>query len=185
MDAPDLERAVRRLYGAYAYLREHYQGHVSRTAHLLRTGEVALLAGRLADELDELAGVLLGTHVHSGRRADLILEGSQVCYWTYMLALRQGGTYAALAPALHLGRGATQPGADAVACAAEARALVGACAQWAGPVPLPRLQAVLALVGAACAVEGLPVIDVVRYDLAQMAEQPYLRAYFAACPAEA
>src|SRR5581483_3611631 len=65
--------AARLLFGAYAYLRDHDLTDVSKTSARLRAPGAGF-AGRIADELDELAGVLDGTHAHADPRADLLLE---------------------------------------------------------------------------------------------------------------
>lgn len=81
-----LETALRQLYGAYLYLRDHDLSTESNTSRLLQENSHSYLASRLADELQELAGVQSGEHVHAGREADTILEGSQVGYWLFLLA---------------------------------------------------------------------------------------------------
>ncbi len=72
-------------FGAYIYLRDHELTAESRTSHLLRTVETPPF-GRIADELEELAGVLAGEHRHSDLESDLLLEGSQVLYWIAVCA---------------------------------------------------------------------------------------------------
>ncbi len=67
-------------YGAYEYLRTRDLTAVSGTSRLLR-GPGSPPFGRIADELDELAGVLSGEHRHGDLESDLLLEGSQVLYW--------------------------------------------------------------------------------------------------------
>src|SRR5215472_13116903 len=81
-----LESALRQLYGAYLYLREHDLSTESNTSRLLQERNPFYLTSRLADELQELAGVQSGEHIHAGREADTILEGSQVGYWLFLLA---------------------------------------------------------------------------------------------------
>ncbi|TMD52058.1 MAG: phosphoribosyl-AMP cyclohydrolase, partial [Chloroflexi bacterium] len=97
-----LETAMRQLYDAYLYLRDHDLSEESNTSRLLhesldRVGQGTInqapttapwlyLVSRLADELQELADVQRGEHVHSGQQPDTILEGSQVGYWLLLLA---------------------------------------------------------------------------------------------------
>ncbi len=81
-----LEREMRQLYGVYLYLRDHDLSEQSNTSRLLQERSQGYLVSRLADELEELAEVQTGEHVHSGREADTILEGSQVGYWMLLLA---------------------------------------------------------------------------------------------------
>ena len=81
-----LEIEMRQLYGVYLYLRDHDLSEQSNTSRLLQEHSHSYLVARLADELEELADVQIGEHVHSGREADTILEGSQVGYWLLLLA---------------------------------------------------------------------------------------------------
>ena len=81
-----LEKEMRQLYGVYLYLRDHDLSEQSNTSRLLQEHSHSYLVARLADELEELADVQIGEHVHSGREADTILEGSQVGYWLLLLA---------------------------------------------------------------------------------------------------
>jgi phosphoribosyl-AMP cyclohydrolase len=91
--APDTERSresssseIGTWYGAYEYLAQHPLQQVSGTSRLLH--EKAQPFGRVADELEELAGALSGEHSHSGDPLkDSILEGSQVFYWLNVLAV--------------------------------------------------------------------------------------------------
>jgi phosphoribosyl-AMP cyclohydrolase len=81
-----LEIALRQLYGAYLFLRDHDLSTESNTSRLLQEHSHGYLVARLADELEELAGVQIGEHVHSGQEDDTILEASQVGYWLMLLA---------------------------------------------------------------------------------------------------
>ncbi len=81
-----LEIALRQLYGAYLYLRDHDLSTESNTSRLLQEHSHGYLVARLADELEELAGVQSGEHIHTSREDDTILEGSQVGYWLMLLA---------------------------------------------------------------------------------------------------
>jgi phosphoribosyl-AMP cyclohydrolase len=83
---PKLDTALRQLYGVYLYLRDHDMTTESNTSRLLHEKSHSYLISRLADELQELAGVQSGEHVHSGLQADTALEGSQVGYWLFLLA---------------------------------------------------------------------------------------------------
>ena len=83
---PKLDTALRQLYGVYLYLRDHDMTTESNTSRLLHEKSQGYLTSRLADELQELAGVQSGEHVHTGLQADTALEGSQVGYWLFLLA---------------------------------------------------------------------------------------------------
>src|SRR5438067_1228719 len=81
-----LEADMRQLYNVYLYLRDNDMSEESNTSRLLQERSHAYLMARLADELQELAGVQSGEHLHAGREDDTILEASQVGYWLMLLA---------------------------------------------------------------------------------------------------
>lgn len=82
----ELEKALRQLYGVYLYLRDHDLSEESNTSRLLQERSQGYLVSRLADELQEMADVQSGEHVHLNKQHDTILEGSQVGYWLFLLA---------------------------------------------------------------------------------------------------
>src|SRR5579859_5555906 len=88
-----LEAVLRQLYGVYIYLRDHDLSEQSNTSRLLQDRSTGYLVSRLADELQELADVQSGEHIHSGRQPDTILEGSQVGYWLLLLAAARNIAY--------------------------------------------------------------------------------------------
>ncbi len=88
-----LDAEMRQLYGVYLYLRDHDLSEQSNTSRLLQEHSHSYLVARLADELQELADVQSGEHVHSGRQPDTILEGSQVGYWLLLLAVTNNMRY--------------------------------------------------------------------------------------------
>jgi hypothetical protein len=100
-----LETALRQLYGAYLYLRDHDLSTESNTSRLLQENSHSYLASRLADELQELAGVQSGEHIHAGREADTILEGSQVGYWLFLLAATNSILFDEMAPHIAILKG--------------------------------------------------------------------------------
>lgn len=102
-----LEAALRQLYGAYLYLRDHDLSTESNTSRLLQEHSHFYLASRLADELQELAGVQNGEHLHLGREADTILEGSQVGYWLFLLAATNAILFDEIAPHVAIFNGFT------------------------------------------------------------------------------
>ena len=157
------------LWGAYAYLREHDLGNVSRTSRLLHECDIPYLRSRLRDELQELAGVVEGTHSHRTPPEDVVLEGSQICYWVYVLALCSGISYEQLSPRAWL-EGGLKKGA------ASEHSGEGVPADEAGLLPI--LQTALAFVAASCAALGVDTREVVRYDLSQMRGRDYMGGYF-------
>ncbi len=82
----ELEKKLRQLYNVYLYLRDHDLSEESNTSRLLQEHSQSYLVSRLGDELEELANVQTGEHIHSDRRSDTVLEGSQVGYWLLLLA---------------------------------------------------------------------------------------------------
>jgi phosphoribosyl-AMP cyclohydrolase len=92
-----LERDLRLLYGAYERLRDGAKRPESGTSSRLHAPDVAAMAeqslARGREELEELRGVLAGTHRHQGGTADVILEAGQVEYWALLAAVCLGHTY--------------------------------------------------------------------------------------------
>ena len=82
----ELEKKLRQLYSVYLYLRDHDLSEESNTSRLLQEHSQSYLVSRLGDELQELANVQTGDHLHIDRQSDTTLEGSQVGYWLLLLA---------------------------------------------------------------------------------------------------
>ena len=172
----DLEADLRRLYGAYEYLRDTDLTAESNTSRLLRAPDVPLLAARVGQEVAEMLGVLFGTHRHQGMPQDLVLEASQVCYWVVCNAVARRVSYDQLAPHLALRDRDADHADDPPDLLAYLRGDDPAAASDPGRVRA--LQAFLRGVGKACRQEGILPLTVVRYDLAAMAAKPYLAGYF-------
>ena len=185
-----LEEATRALFGAYAHLRDQDLAAVSSTSGRLR-GAGGDLAPRVADELQELAGALDGSHVHHGRDQDVPLEAGQVLYWLMLVALRAGATWEQVRPDRALatadgaagqggeGRaGRAGPSAETVARVLRADAAAWALASPAGAVAA-RCHATIALVGQACRAASVDPLAVAEADLVELRTRPYLAAYFA------
>src|SRR6266496_3343129 len=81
-----LEKKMLPLYGAYLYLRDHDLSEESNTSRLLQEHSKSYLLSRLSDELQEMANVQSGEHMHTDRQSDTILECSQVGYCLSLLA---------------------------------------------------------------------------------------------------
>lgn len=171
-----LAQAMRRQFGAYAYLRDNDLAAESATSRRLRDAG-ADFRGRVGDELRELAGVLDGAHRHSDSASDLRLEASQVLYWVIVEALRRGVTWAELRP-------------DTAMAAAElrsnrrdiARLLTAEADCWNSSDPAGEFaanaRAALALVAMACRSGGLDPLEAVEADLNDLRTRPYLTGYF-------
>ncbi len=100
-----LETNMRQLYAAYLYLHDNDLSEVSNTSRLLLEQDAGYLIARLADEQEELAGVLSGEHSHSGQQPDTILEGSQVAYWLLLIAATSNLNYDDFTPHTSILRG--------------------------------------------------------------------------------
>lgn len=169
---------TRQQFRAYVWLRDHDLTAESGTSRWLRDPEVDLRA-RIADELDELAGVLTGEHRHSDLVSDLRLEASQVIYWVLLAAIREHVNWSRLRPdrALTTAR-------EAVPAATAAHLLRADAARWrdrSEPVIdfAARGHATLALVGQGCASGGIDPMEAVHADLDDLRARPYLAPIFA------
>jgi hypothetical protein len=169
---------VRTLWSAYAYLRDTDLGPLSRTSRLLHQADAGYICSRLRDELLELAGVLTGEHRHSTRAEDVVLEGSQVCYWTYLAAIVLAIDYDQFRPHEQLasGEGRDLP---AGAPAEKIRSLAQRFISPDDRALVALLAQALRTVGMACQACGVDVGQVVEYDLQQMAGRGYMCDYFA------
>jgi hypothetical protein len=172
----DLEHDLRRLYGAYEYLRDTDLTAESNTSRLLHTPDYGLLAGRVGQEVAELLGVLFGTHRHHGMPDDLVLEASQVCYWVFCNAVARQVPYDQLAPHVALRDRDADRAGDPPDLLAYLRGDDPAATSDPGRVRA--LQAFLRGVGKACRQEGVLPLTVVRADLTAMTAKPYLAVYF-------
>jgi hypothetical protein len=171
-----LERGLRAIYGAYEYLRDHDLAAVSTTSRLLRERDLAYLARRARDEMEELRGAIAGTHGHGGGRDDIVLEAYQTLYWLLLLAVAAGDRYddvrphEVLAPGPHVGR-TTASHAFGVEIALLPQV----------PDPRQRQQALrerLAILTEQCHIAGVAVEAPVQRDLAELRSRPYLAPYW-------
>lgn len=156
-----LERDVRLLYSAYERLRDAPENQASATSRLLHAADVAAMAeqslARASEELDELRGVLGGTHRHLGGAADVILEAGQVEYWVLLAAVGLGYTCDEWQPHLAWRSGWQSPNRDANGTAhLTHNAILGRC------------MSLLAAAGALCSDAGVQPEQVVSADLAAM-----------------
>jgi len=153
-----LQRDARELYAAYERLRDADELHGSNTSKLLhaadRAATTALALERARQELDELRGVLDGTHAHTGGSADVILEASQVGYWATLAAVAARHPYDAWHPHAAWLAGwhdvQTPPATSAVTA------------------ELAECVALLIAAGAMCRAAGIHPAQVVAADLASM-----------------
>jgi phosphoribosyl-AMP cyclohydrolase len=162
-----LEAKLRQLYGVYLYLRDHDMSEESNTSRLLQERSQGYLASRLGDELQELADVQSGMHVHSGRTSDTILEGSQVGYWLLLLAATCNVPYNAFAPHVALLSGYYQPISEGKAIEMREECLRLTSAEETSQIARG-LQLGFALIGWACAEAKVDPLEPAEYDLGQM-----------------
>jgi phosphoribosyl-AMP cyclohydrolase len=172
-----LGEATRRQLGAYAYLRDHDLTSESETSRCLRDADQHF-GSRIADELRELAGVLVGEHGHAGQERDVLLEASQVIYWLLLKSLRNGVTWMALRPDRALATVDTKLPAATVA-----RLLRAEADHWSesgrDDLDIAAVaHATLSLVAQACVNAGIEPLAAVHFDLAELESRPYLAPYF-------
>jgi phosphoribosyl-AMP cyclohydrolase len=162
-----LQKELRLLYGVYIYLRDHDLSEESNTSRLLQERSQSYLVSRLADELEELSEVQTGEHVHSGRHADTVLEGSQVGYWLFLLAAGCNIPYNDFEPhrALLTGYAGQYDEAKVIELREECLQLVSV----EQPEAIARgLQLGFSLIGWACAAAQVYPLEPAEYDLDQM-----------------
>jgi hypothetical protein len=174
-----LERDLRAIYGAYEYLRKHDLATVSTTSRLLHERDLAYLARRARDEMEELRGAIEGTHGHGGGRADIVLEAYQTLYWLLLLAVAAGDRYDDVRPHEMLALG---PHVERSTASHPFEVEIALLPQV--PNPRARQQALregLANVAGQCHTAGVAIEAAVQRDLAELRSRPYLAPYWDAC----
>lgn len=162
-----LETVMRQLYSAYLYLRDHDLSEQSNTSYLLQERSPHYLVTRLADELQELADVQTGEHIHSGREPDTILEASQVGYWLLLIAAIYQLTYEEFIPHTAILQGyQDKPNPE------KSIEMREECLNLLGTLDIaliaPGLKLGFALIGWACAEADISPLAPAEYDLEQM-----------------
>jgi len=177
----ELEILCRQAYGAYEYLRDHDLTAESGTSKLLRSGNLPKLRLRMAEELDELKGVIEGTHFHEGFDQDIILEGYEVWYWTASLLVAQHVSYTEATPHVYLETGFKLPitagGQELPGFIQETLKLARAESTLMLKDLLTSNQA-LKSVGMACALNNTPPTRLLERDLTEMRQKSYLEDYW-------
>lgn len=165
---------TRRWWGAYEYLRDTDREDVSGTSRRVRDRSVSLVP-RIADEMLELAGVLDGTHVHDGQQADVLLEGSQVCYWIASELIRSGVSYDAVRPDRAL-----DVDSDTSASSITMSRLVRLAASDLGVSAISAEQghSLFALIANAAMSVGVSPREIVERDIRELRSRDYLAPYF-------
>lgn len=169
-----LEEDLRLLYGAYIYLRDNDMSEESNTSRLLQERSHSYLVARLADELQELAGVQNGEHVHSNREDDTILEGSQVSYWLLLLASTHNLRYDDFLPHASLLSGYHEQYTENKAIEQQQDCLSLLTANEPNTI-IQGLHLGFALVGWACAEAKISPLAPAEFDLEQMRRKGLVR----------
>ena len=162
-----LEEKMRLLYGVYLYLRDHDLSEESNTSRLLQEHSQSYLVSRLADELQELADVQSGEHVHTGRQPDTILECSQVGYWLLLLAATSKIRYDDFMPHVSVLEGYYGDHNSGWTVEQQQNCLNLLAANEVAKI-VQGLQPGFALIGWACAESEVSPLDPAEFDLAQM-----------------
>lgn len=165
--ATTLEASMRKLYAVYLSLKDHDLREQSNTSRLLHAYDQEYLVSRLADELQELADVQTGVHLHTGRSDDTILEGSQVGYWLFLVAAGSNTAYDRFLP-----HRALLDGYEAQYSEAEVHVVLQECLRLAAMNDATHrcqgLQYGFAFIGWACAQAGVSPLAPTDYDVDQM-----------------
>ncbi len=141
------------------------------------------ISERLADELDELAGAIDGTHRHVDRRSDITLEAGQVLYWVLLRCVRSRIGWDTLRPDRAVDIAATD---DGMSTGLLSKLLRETAQEWRGHGDRTSeriasdAHATINLVAQACIANGIPPREIVERDLAELQTRPYLEPYFAA-----
>ena len=171
---------TKRQFGAYLFLRANDLSAESRTSSLLRQPDDQV-TDRVADELDELAGAIDGTHRHVDRRSDIVLEAGQVLYWLILACIRNDVSWNDLRPdrALDIDASAEQITARLlIEVLRQSRQSWRASADRSSPDFAADAHATLNVVAQACVASGIAPREIVERDLAELRTRPYLQAYF-------
>lgn len=176
----ELEKLCRQAYGAYEYLRDHDLSAESGTSKRLRSGDLTRLRARLAEELNELKGVIEGTHFHEGFDKDIILEGYEVWYWAASLMVAQGFSYEQVKPHTGLENGFNLPAPvrEQSLKVVENTIKSVTVEPPSREMNLALFQGVLCLVGMACALNNTPPARLLQRDIDEMQQKSYLKDYW-------
>lgn len=168
-------------FGAYEYLRDNDLSEVSQTSRIFHElGPIPF--NRIGDELEELAGVLSGEHVHLDRESDLLLEGSQVLYWVAVCGAICQFHYNS---DLWIPAG-LRPRSDVQVNKSFIASLRDQAEFWRAEEPYEwesNFQYTVYLVGGALGGSGIDPLRLIKRDLAELRSKPYLGGYFASVDA--
>jgi phosphoribosyl-AMP cyclohydrolase len=162
-----LEEKMRQLYGVYLYLRDHDLSEESNTSRLLQEHSQSYLVSRLGDELQEMADVQSGEHIHVDRQSDTTLEGSQVGYWLLLLAAVKKIKYDDFKPHEAILKGYYEQHDSGWSVEQQQDCLSLLAIDESARIA-QGLQIGFALIGWACAEAAVSPLDPAEFDLAQM-----------------
>jgi len=162
-----LEEKMRQLYGVYLYLRDHDLSEESNTSRLLQEHSQSYLVSRLGDELQEMADVQSGEHIHADRQSDTTLEGSQVGYWLLLLAAVKKIRYDDFKPHEAILKGYYEQH-DSGWSVEQQQDCLSLLASDESARIAQGLQIGFGLIGWACAEAAVSPLDPAEFDLAQM-----------------
>lgn len=171
-DGFGLAGLTRRWWDAYEHLRDNNLEAVSNTCRLIRSTDTSVLA-RIQDELQELAGVLDGTHIHSNQQEDALLESSQCAYWIVVECLRRGIGYDAVRPDRALD--VPEATVDAITASLVLRAEALSLAEITAGTAMHLLR----MIAEAVRTLDIDPRSVIERDMAELESKPYLAEFFA------
>ncbi len=119
-----------------------------------------------------------GSHRHQDFAADVLLEGTQVLYWSTLVALRAGATWDDVRPDRALDTQVEGMTTDMVAKLLRAEATSWRTNNHATSPLATRLHAALGLVGQAVSAAGHHAYTVVSKDLDDLKGRSYLASFF-------
>ena len=169
-----LEADMRQLYNVYLYLRDNDMSEESNTSRLLQERSHGYLMARLADELQELAGVQSGAHVHTNREDDTVLEASQVAYWLFLVAATDNMCYDDFMPHASVLSGYHEQYSDGKAIEQQQDCLSLLSARAPNTIE-QGLHLGFALIGWACVEAGVSPLAPAEFDLEQMRRKGLVR----------
>jgi phosphoribosyl-AMP cyclohydrolase/phosphoribosyl-ATP pyrophosphohydrolase len=169
-----LEADMRQLYNVYLYLRDNDMSEESNTSRLLQERSHSYLMARLADELQELAGVQSGAHVHTNREDDTVLEASQVAYWLFLVAATDNMRYDDFMPHASVLSGYHEQYSEGKAIEQQQDCLSLLSAKAPNTI-VQGLHLGFALIGWACAEAGVSPLAPAEFDLGQMRRKGLVR----------
>jgi len=169
-----LEADMRQLYNVYLYLRDNDMSEESNTSRLLQERSHGYLMARLADELQELAGVQSGVHVHTNKEDDTMLEASQVAYWLFLVAATDNMRYDDFMPHASILSGYHEQYSEGKAIEQQQDCLSLLSAKARNTI-VQGLHLGFALIGWACAEAGVSPLAPAEFDLGQMRRKGLVR----------